>query len=243
MWVGMLFAAPDSTVQKLIPLLGGAHILSPFVLARECIGQRMDIRTFSNGGICSYAVMCQATISVKLLQIGCHNSEWKSVSQREFLDMFPGTLISPHSSTPSNWVPVVDQVLLMVTLVLAYVAGEVAAEKAYFKSKKNILVLDAVSKISTSSGSSVKIDHQANSKYTWNLVKGKLMVALDAIEHDANLKNKDVNNISGNYEIVNRDDWLISFLSLMLEKLGDDTIVQNINLSGKEDLFEDALLS
>ncbi|KAF8388389.1 hypothetical protein HHK36_027056 [Tetracentron sinense] len=231
-----------------------------------------------------------------------------------------GTLINPDSATPLTWVPIVDQVLLLAGVVLAYMAGVLPSENTFFNSRRNISDHGAVPTNTSPSGSAMKSDHQANSNRAWDEVKGKLIGALDAIEYDNNLENKVVerekfsvkrplslcaiaegprlrllwatlqrlekeartlfyllialvNNISGNYEIANRDDWLAvlskvvrnssqpvclawleaelypesrepekELFSVMFEKLeGNDTILQNIRKSGKEDLYADLL--
>lgn len=46
--------------------------------------------------------------------------------------------------TASDWVPVVDQVLLMASIFLAYMAGVIPTEKSYRRSQRSISDDDAV---------------------------------------------------------------------------------------------------
>lgn len=43
-----------------------------------------------------------------------------------------GTLANLESLTPANWVPIIDQVLLMFNIVLVYMAGAVPHPKPFF---------------------------------------------------------------------------------------------------------------
>lgn len=54
--------------------------------------------------------------------------------------------------TTSDWVPVVDQVLLMASIFLAYMAGVIPKEKSYFSSQRNVSNDNAVHESSTFSG-------------------------------------------------------------------------------------------
>ncbi|PIA40176.1 hypothetical protein AQUCO_02500107v1 [Aquilegia coerulea] len=108
-----------------------------------------------------------------------------------------GALINPDSATVSNWVPVLDQVLMMVSIVLTYIAGVVPPDMTYSNSVK-MPVLDATPPRS-SSGSDLKIDPQANKEYAWIEVKRKLLGALDSIVKDYSLGNSDVE--CGSYSV------------------------------------------
>ncbi|KAJ4969390.1 hypothetical protein NE237_016091 [Protea cynaroides] len=223
---------------------------------------------------------------------------------------FLGTLTNPESPMSLEWVPVVDQVLLMTSLVLAYMAGVVPSKKDNFGNGNSTAGNNVVPANSASSGSAAKNDERINSESAWDEVKTKLIGALSAIEHDGNSDNiaveyekcspkrplslyavdggprlrlicatlqqleKEVNNISGKCAIITRNDWLDvsseiiqkssrpiclkwledelylegrkpeeALLSVMFEKLkDDDTILQNIKKSGKENLYADVLL-
>ena len=62
-----------------------------------------------------------------------------------------GFLVNPDGATTSDWIPVVDQVLLMASVFLTYTAGVIPArKKSFLKFPKNIYNDDVVS--GTSSG-------------------------------------------------------------------------------------------
>lgn len=62
-----------------------------------------------------------------------------------------GSLVNPDGATTSDWVPVVDQVLLMASVFLTYTAGVIPVrKKSFLKFPKNIYNDDVVS--GTSSG-------------------------------------------------------------------------------------------
>ncbi|RVW64266.1 hypothetical protein CK203_052258 [Vitis vinifera] len=92
-------------------------------------------------------------------------------------------------ATTSDWVPVVDQVLLMASIFLTYMAGVIPTEKSYFSSQRNVSDDNAVHESSTFSGSALKNGDQVNLKCAWDVVKGKLLDSLNAIEHIGSLEN------------------------------------------------------
>lgn len=100
-----------------------------------------------------------------------------------------GFLINPDGATAADWVPVGDQVLLMASILLAYLAGVIPVQKSNISYQKEILDKNAFLKSSTSPGSAVKDDHKANLKHPWQAVQEKLFDSLDAIEHGSNLGN------------------------------------------------------
>uniref|UniRef100_A0A7N2LLL1 Uncharacterized protein n=1 Tax=Quercus lobata TaxID=97700 RepID=A0A7N2LLL1_QUELO len=100
-----------------------------------------------------------------------------------------GSLVNPDGATTSDWIPVVDQVLLMASVFLTYTAGVIPVrKKSFLKFPKNIYNDDVVS--GTSSGSAMKNDDQLDSKYALNVVKGKLLDSLKALEHCQNLEER-----------------------------------------------------
>lgn len=48
-----------------------------------------------------------------------------------------GSLINPEGAVPSNWISVVDQMLLMVSIVFAHLAGVIPHRRAYIGMKNN----------------------------------------------------------------------------------------------------------
>ncbi|KAK9282565.1 hypothetical protein L1049_005486 [Liquidambar formosana] len=99
------------------------------------------------------------------------------------------TLVNPDSAT-SDWVAVVDQVLLMASVLLTYMAGVLPSEKSSFHSRTSSSDENVVPGSSTVSGSAMKNDEQVDLKYAWDVVKGKLMDALNAIEQGGDVGNR-----------------------------------------------------
>ncbi|XP_065633403.1 uncharacterized protein LOC112026550 isoform X2 [Quercus suber] len=100
-----------------------------------------------------------------------------------------GSLVNPDGATTSDWIAVVDQVLLMASVFLTYTAGVIPVrKKSFLKFPKNVYHDDVAS--GTSSGSAMKNDDQLNSKYALNVVKGKLLDSLKALEHCQNLEER-----------------------------------------------------
>lgn len=94
-----------------------------------------------------------------------------------------GSLINPDGAKSSDWIPVVDQLLLMASIFLTYTSGVIPVRKSFLKFPKNVYNDDVVSESSTSSGSAMKKDDQIDSKYALDIVKGKLLDSLKALEH------------------------------------------------------------
>ncbi|KAL4190395.1 hypothetical protein AMTRI_Chr07g24550 [Amborella trichopoda] len=99
-----------------------------------------------------------------------------------------GTLENPELVL--EWVPVVDQVLLMATAALAFVAGIIPSRKAHSSGKRVISYQDGLDSDAASSGSALKRGNQINVGYAWDEVQRKLVDAMDAVEHDGNLDNR-----------------------------------------------------
>lgn len=62
-----------------------------------------------------------------------------------------GTLINPEISALSSGVLIIDQVLLMASVIMVYMAGVVPSKKFHFTSRKSVSD-DVVPDESTSSG-------------------------------------------------------------------------------------------
>ncbi|KAK6259788.1 putative protein family Ycf55 - like 1 [Theobroma cacao] len=219
------------------------------------------------------------------------------------------SLVDSDGITASDWIPFGDQVLLMASIFLTYLAGVIPVQKSSSTSQKNIADDDDFLKSSTSSGSARTNCDQNNLKHAWDVVRGKLLDSLDTIERGsdfrigvldeqqhakrplslyavsegpkirllwASLRQLEeeagtVKNNVGTSDTGNMDDWLIAFsriiqksckpvcfawlekelglesnnmelVSLITEKLnGDDTVLQNIRKSGKENLYAEML--
>ncbi|XWS47107.1 hypothetical protein CRYUN_Cryun14cG0125100 [Craigia yunnanensis] len=217
------------------------------------------------------------------------------------------SLVNSDGITASDWIPVGNQVLLMTSVFLTYLAGVIPVQKSSSTSQKNIADNGAFPENSTSSGSARTNGDQDNLKHAWDVVRGKLLDSLDTVERGSDFRNGVLdeqqcskrplslyavsegpkirllwaslqqleeeageNNV-GTSDAGNMDDWLIAFsriiqkscksvcfawlenelgletnnkelVSLITEKLnGDDTVLQNIRKSGKENLYAELL--
>ncbi|KAK3193276.1 hypothetical protein Dsin_024586 [Dipteronia sinensis] len=113
-----------------------------------------------------------------------------------------GFLVNPDGATASDWVPVGDQVLLMASIFLTYLAGVIPVQKFNTTSQKNILDHNVFPESSTSPGSysgyfpikcnTRKDDDKANAnlKYVWKVMKEKLMESLDTNESESDSGNR-----------------------------------------------------
>ncbi|KAK6940543.1 hypothetical protein RJ641_030074 [Dillenia turbinata] len=94
-----------------------------------------------------------------------------------------GSLVDPDGAAAIEWASDVDQVLLLVSMFLTYVAGVVPTRKASSHSQKETSDGSVVFEGSTFSGSFMKNDDQVSSPYAWDAVKRKLRDSLNAVEH------------------------------------------------------------
>ncbi|KAL5794828.1 hypothetical protein ACOSP7_003422 [Xanthoceras sorbifolium] len=103
-----------------------------------------------------------------------------------------GFLVNPDGATASDWVPVSDQLLLMASIFLTYLAGVIPVQKSYITSQKNIPEHNVFPESSTSPGSTRKDDGKANTNVmcVWEVVKEKLLDSLNTIEHGSDSGNR-----------------------------------------------------
>ncbi|CAK9181212.1 unnamed protein product [Ilex paraguariensis] len=101
-----------------------------------------------------------------------------------------GTLIDLDGATSSDWVPVVDQVLLMASMFLTYIAGVIPVENSHLKSPKSISNDYMVPEDASFLGSDLKSDERTNLELIWDVVKGKLVDSISAVQHKGYLVNK-----------------------------------------------------
>ncbi|XP_059432345.1 uncharacterized protein LOC132165700 isoform X2 [Corylus avellana] len=108
-----------------------------------------------------------------------------------------GSLVNTDGAAASDWIPIVDQVLLMTSIFLTYTAGVIPVQKSYLNCPNNIDNDDVVSESSNTSGSykghltfncsAMKNDDQVESKYALDVVKRKLLDSVNALEHGRKL--------------------------------------------------------
>ncbi|XP_027350110.1 uncharacterized protein LOC113861476 [Abrus precatorius] len=96
-----------------------------------------------------------------------------------------GALVDFDGAAASDLVPVVDQVLLMGSIFLTYMAGVIPVEKSYSSYQKTNSDKNVFPETSGNSGSSVKQNYGIDSKYIFNVVRGKLLNSLNALEYKA----------------------------------------------------------
>ncbi|KAK7395364.1 hypothetical protein VNO78_15916 [Psophocarpus tetragonolobus] len=144
------------------------------------------------------------TVQRKYSRIGCkfvQFSTWKtfelSVFGATYLKFTPrlqelplkciglGALVDFDGATASDLVPVVDQMLLMGSIFLTYMAGIIPVEKSYANYQKTNSDKNMFPESSDISGSSPKQNYGLESKYVMNVVRGKLLNSLNALENKA----------------------------------------------------------
>ncbi|KMT05689.1 hypothetical protein BVRB_7g166970 [Beta vulgaris subsp. vulgaris] len=96
-----------------------------------------------------------------------------------------GTMIDFETSAASDWVPVIDQVLLTATVFFAYMAGIIPSGGSYTDSQKNKNSLNDVllPENAIFFGSISEKEDQVGCQCTWDVVKGKIAKSLLAIEN------------------------------------------------------------
>ncbi|KAI6674470.1 hypothetical protein NL676_002376 [Syzygium grande] len=92
------------------------------------------------------------------------------------------SLVDFDGATALEFTTTVDQALLMASILLTYMAGVVPIGKPRFSPRRFISDDDAVNEGSTLSGSDVKVDDHFR-KCAWDVIKGKLVESLEAIDH------------------------------------------------------------
>ncbi|XP_057437032.1 uncharacterized protein LOC130729332 [Lotus japonicus] len=145
-----------------------------------------------------------STVGRKYSRNGCqflHFSSWKTCELSVFraidLKITPcmrtiplkctglGALVDFNGAASSGLVPVVDQVLLMGSIFLTYMAGVIPVEKSYTNYQKIDSDKNVFPESSDNSGSSDKQNYNFESKYVLDGVRGKLLNSLNALEHEA----------------------------------------------------------
>lgn len=162
-----------------------------------------------------------------------------------------GTMIDFETAAASDWVPVVDQVLLTASVFLTYMAGVIPSGRPYINSQKNKSSDMLLPESSIFFGSTTEKQDQMGCEYTWNIVKRKIADSLMAIENGDIMENhsvenepdramrplslyavanaprlrlllssierleKEVNEIPDASEVIDRDEWLGSFSTIL----------------------------
>ncbi|CAN8265573.1 unnamed protein product [Cochlearia groenlandica] len=85
----------------------------------------------------------------------------------------------------SGWVPIGDQVLLLASIFLTYMAGVIPVQNSGYSSRKNIV--DENPEVGTSESSGRDADFEGELTSVWDVVKEKLLDSLDAIKRESTL--------------------------------------------------------
>ncbi|VVB15385.1 unnamed protein product [Arabis nemorensis] len=85
----------------------------------------------------------------------------------------------------SGWVPISDQVLLMASIFLTYMAGVIPVQNPTYSTRKN--TVEEAPDVLTSESSGRETDFEGDLKSVWDVVKAKLLDSLDAIKRDSTL--------------------------------------------------------
>ncbi|CAL9023267.1 unnamed protein product [Prunus brigantina] len=100
------------------------------------------------------------------------------------------SLVGPDGAIASDWLPVVDQVLLTASVFLTYMAGVIPRHNSSPTFRKEISNDNVDPGTSTASGSGTKNDDPENSGYALDAVKRKLLDSLRAFELGNNMGNR-----------------------------------------------------
>ncbi|CAK7349357.1 unnamed protein product [Dovyalis caffra] len=155
-------------------------------LRRSCVKARASQTKYSYG---NFKVIQLSTR--KTCDSGLSNLKASPVIRRTSLKRRCfGSLVDPNGAVPSAWISVSDQLLLMASIFLTYMAGVIPLRNSDFTTRKNFLEDNVVVETPTSSGSYRKKDDHVNLKHAWDAVKKKLLDSLDSMERKSNMGNK-----------------------------------------------------
>ncbi|KAJ6799251.1 uncharacterized protein M6B38_208300 [Iris pallida] len=100
-----------------------------------------------------------------------------------------GVLINPEDVVPLTWASSVDEVLLVISVVFAYMAGAIPNTGTFPVPQKENNDHFRGTSTSTPYGRSSESDRDSDLNDCWGEVKEKIQDALSAHEHDGNLSN------------------------------------------------------
>ncbi|OWM82884.1 hypothetical protein CDL15_Pgr005284 [Punica granatum] len=100
-----------------------------------------------------------------------------------------GSLASFDGTTASEWVPIIDQVLLLASMLLTYMAGVTPTEKPGFTSPHIVSGDYMIPESSTFSGRATKTDEEV-SKCIWDVIKRKLLDSLEVTQPAKNVEDE-----------------------------------------------------
>ncbi|XP_044501061.1 uncharacterized protein LOC123222390 isoform X2 [Mangifera indica] len=166
------------------------HMQSTYINKRECLLRNSYFRPAQR---CSRERCKVAWYSMQKIRgistLGVENKKGYSLGRkRSFKCSCLGFLVNPDCATASEWVPVGDQVLLMASIFLTYLAGVIPVQNSNHTMQKSRLNSISVPESFISPG--WKNDENANINSVWEVVKEKLVESLDAIACGNNSGNR-----------------------------------------------------
>ncbi|KAL3828133.1 hypothetical protein ACJIZ3_016935 [Penstemon smallii] len=99
-------------------------------------------------------------------------------------------LVNADVAITSEWVPIMDQVLLLASITLTYMAGVIPAQKSLYNTQRSNSNVDMVHENSSSSGSAMGVDDVVYLQFAWDVVKAKLMDSLSTIKNEVDLRER-----------------------------------------------------
>ncbi|CAN6876645.1 unnamed protein product [Brassica oleracea] len=172
---------------KVLPMVGHAvspslciHLRMPEVhfSKRSCISKTPHVKIAQRKHFGSCSITCRPSGEARKrsvstsLNLGAYLSRGESSCKCTCL----ASLAEFDAVAGSGWVPAGDQLLLMASVFLTYMAGVIPLQNSAYSSTKN-------PDVETSESS----DSESDLKSVWDVVKGKLLDSLDAIKRESTL--------------------------------------------------------
>lgn len=118
---------------------------------------------------------------------GSSRPHFRDMSLR--LNILGSSLVSSDGLTVAEVVSISDQVLLAASILLTYLAGVISVQKSSSSSQSKLSQNDDVPESSSSSGSARENGGNVSLRHDWDVIKGKLLDSIDAIEQRSNFGN------------------------------------------------------
>ncbi|KAL0284251.1 UNVERIFIED_CONTAM: hypothetical protein Sangu_2836600 [Sesamum angustifolium] len=98
--------------------------------------------------------------------------------------------LATDGAVASDWVPFVNQVLLLASITLTYMAGVIPSEKTPFNTQTSTPLVNVLPENSSTPGSTMANDDGVCFQFAWDVVKGKLIDSLSALRNGINLTDR-----------------------------------------------------
>ncbi|CAF2010312.1 uncharacterized protein LOC106349018 isoform X1 [Brassica napus] len=149
---------------------------------RSCISKTPHVKIAQRKHFGSCSITCRPSGEARKrsvstsLNLGAYLSRGESSCKCTCL----ASLAEFDAVAGSGWVPAGDQLLLMASVFLTYMAGVIPLQNSAYSSTKN-------PDVETSESSGRDTDSESDLKSVWDVVKGKLLDSLDAIKRESTL--------------------------------------------------------